>query len=379
MRKGKQPVILQVLPALETGGVERGTVEIARAISDKGYKSLVASNGGYLEIELKQSRSQHFKLPLDSKNPFVMWLNIGRLKKIIEKYDVDIVHARSRAPAWSAYFAAKKTKADFLTTFHGLYSTGGPLKKLYNSIMVRGKRVIAISDFIADHLKEIYAVKDRKIKTIHRGVDTEYFKPESVNHERVIKLSKQWGIPDEVPIIMLPARLSRWKGQKFLIESLAELPHKNFLCIMVGVGGAHQKYLKELNKLIAQKNMEKNVKIVGATNDMPAAYMLATVVVSASTKPEAFGRVALEAAAMGRPVIATKLGGSMETIIDGETGFLVESGNTKEMAETINKVLGMSASARKKIASNAAIHVRENFSIKKMCDKTIKLYNEVLD
>lgn len=374
----KQPVLLQVLPALHSGGVERGTVEIARAAVKAGFKSLVASQGGYMEAEIKKHGGIVFNLPLKSKNPFVIWRNIKKLEEIIRKEKVDVVHARSRAPAWSAYFAAKRTGCHFITTFHGLYSIQNKWKLKYNSVMVRGEKVVAISEFIKEHIIENYGVDEAKIKVIYRGVDFQQFHCRKMNSERKIKLINTCSLPDDMPIITLPGRITRWKGQKFLLESLQLLPHRNFFCIFVGDENQHPKYAAELKEAIHSLSLEKNCRLVGNIMDMPALYMLSSIVISASIKPEAFGRVATEAMAMGRPLIATNIGASCETVIDGVTGWLVQPGNTKQMAEKIDEVLAMSREELDKIGENAMRHVGENFTSDEMYGKTIELYREVI-
>lgn len=367
-----------MLPNLESGGVERGTVDIARAAAKEGFRSLVASAGGYLQIELKRAGAEHFTLPLDSKNPFTIWRNIRRLEKIIRNEKVDIIHARSRAPAWSAYFASIRTGIEFITTFHGVYKNGGKWKHKYNSIMVKGKPVIAISEFIEEHIKKNYHVSEKRIRTIPRGVDFDYFNPDNINPERIIKLTRAWNLPEEVPIIMMPARISRWKGHKFVIDALHMMPHKNFCCLFVGKEGSHTKYMKELQKKIKQMGLTNNCWFVGGVNDMPSVYALASVVVSPSTEPEAFGRIPIEAASMERICIATNIGGAKETIQDGKTGFLVEPNDPKQLAETLDKVLNMNESERRKITEKAKQFVRQNYSLKQMFEKTISVYMEVL-
>lgn len=373
-----KPVLLQVLPALHSGGVERGTVEIARAAVKAGFESLVASNGGYMAAEISRSGAEHFTLPLKSKNPFTMWQNSKRLEEIIRREKVDIVHARSRAPAWSAWLAAKRTGCHFITTFHGLYSTQNRLKRKYNAVMTKGEKVIAISNFIKEHLQETYGVEEERIEVIHRGVDFQHFTCQNMNPERKIKFTKVCSLPDDLPIIMLPGRITRWKGQKFLLESLKLLPHRNFFCIFVGSDAGHPRYLRELKATIRDLGLEENCRLVGNMLDMPALYMLSSIVISASVKPEAFGRVAVEAMAMGRPLIATDIGASRETVIDGETGWLVAPGDTVAMARKIDEILAMSNEELQVIGQKAMEHVRQNFSSEQMYEKTIDLYRGIL-
>jgi glycosyltransferase involved in cell wall biosynthesis len=371
--------VLQVLPALGAGGgVERGTVEIAAAVVAAGGRALVASEGGVQVHELTRAGAEHVVLPLASKNPLVMRANVGRLAAVIEGESVDIVHARSRAPAWSGYYAARQTGRHFLTTFHGTYSAGNWLKRHYNSVMTRGERVIALSGFIASHIHRVYGVPSRLIRVIHRGVDLARFDPARVGAERVVTLARKWRLPDGVLVVMLPGRLTRWKGQAFLIEAIARIRRRDIRCLLVGSDQGRTAYRRELEDLISRHGLNEVVRIVDHCDDMAAAYMLTDVVVSASSDPEAFGRVVAEAQALGRPVIASDHGGSRETVIAGETGWLTPPGDTQALADAIEHVLDLSEAARHALAEKAIAHVRRNFSKDAMCAKTLEVYNEVL-
>ena len=372
------PVLLQVLPALRSGGVERGTVEIARAAVEDGFTSLVASSGGGMVKQLEQAGARHFLLPLATKHPLHILRNSKRLEALIHEHHVDIVHARSRAPAWSAYLASKKTGCHFVTTFHGLYSQKFPLKKLYNSVMVRGEKVIAISKFIAEHIKKEYHIPENRIEVIYRGVDMDYFDPANVLAEQVETLRTQWRLTEDWPIILMPGRITRWKGQDFLLRSLTRLDNQPFYCVIVGSSEGHAKYHSELLHKIVQYRLEKNVRLVEPVDDMPAAYMLADVVVSASVRPEAFGRVIVEAQAMGKPVIATNFGGAKETVIHKETGRLVDVVTTEEMAEGLGKGISLSSERKQEMAKKNRQHVAEHFSLDSMRQNTLKLYRELL-
>ncbi|MDH5772639.1 MAG: glycosyltransferase family 4 protein, partial [Rhodospirillaceae bacterium] len=351
---GPSKTILQVLPALgSSGGVERGTIEIAGCISERGWNSLVTSNGGARVHQLARSGAKHFEMPLHSKNPITMWLNVGRLVKLIKQENVDLVHARSRAPAWSAYRACKKTGVPFITTFHGTYGAKGELKRSYNKVMTKGERVIAISSFIAGHLKRIYGVAADRIRVIHRGVDIATFDPAKVSAERVVQLASAWRLEEGLPVVMLPGRLTRWKGQSIFIQAVARLGRKDIRCVLVGSDQGRSGYRKELEKQISRLDLDGVVRIVDNCDDMPAAYMLADVVISASTDPEAFGRIVTEAQALGRPIIAPDHGGARETIIEGETGWLVEPGNEEQLAKAIGHALDLDKDIRQKMADNA--------------------------
>ena len=372
--------VLQVLPALGAGGgVERGTIEIARAITDAGGRALVASAGGTAVHEVARAKGEHIALPVDSKNPLVMRANIGRLVRLIRERNVDIVHARSRAPAWSAYFAARKTGTPLVTTFHGTYGTGNPLKRKYNSVMTYGDRVIAISNFIAGHIRQVYGTSANKIRVIPRGVDIDWFNPARIPGERVATLANQWRLGDGLPVIMLPGRLTRWKGQTVFLDAVARLGRKDIRCVLVDSDQGRLEYRRELEELIARLDLESVVRIVDHCADMPAAYMLTDVVVSASTDPEAFGRVVPEAQALGRPVVASDHGGVRETIIENETGWLTPPGDAAALAAALENVLSLDVPARRLLAAKAMTNVRENFSKDTMCARTLDVYNEVLN
>ncbi|MGE5504468.1 MAG: glycosyltransferase family 4 protein [Actinomycetota bacterium] len=376
---GRQPVVLQVLPALVTGGVERGTVDMAAALAEAGWKAIVASAGGPMVRELLRAGAEHVTLPLDKRGPFAIRANADRLARLVTDLGVDILHARSRAPAWSGWMAAQKTGVHFVTTFHGTYNLGlFGLKNRYNSVMTRGERVIAISDFIAEHAHRIYGLDPARIRVVPRGIDLKKFDPTRVSPERIIQLAQKWRLPDGYRVIMLPGRLTRWKGQAVLIEALARLGRHDLRCLLVGSDQGRTGYRAELMELIRRHDLVDVVHIVDECNDMPAAYMLTDVVVSASTDPEAFGRVVVEGQAMGRPVIATDHGAPRETILPGETGWLTRPGDATALAQALDRFLALSVEQRDVIAARAIEHVRANFSKETMCARTMAVYREVL-
>jgi len=378
-KSGAPVTVMQVLPALGgSGGVERGTVEVAGAITQHGWRSLVASNGGERVYQLQRAGAEHFELPLHSKNPFVMYANIGRLEKLIKSQNVDLVHARSRAPAWSAYFACKRAGIAFVTTFHGTYGAENKMKRAYNAVMIKSHRIIAISAFIAGHLKQIYGASGDKIRVIHRGVDLDNFDQAKISVERVVKLANDWRLEDGYPVVMLPGRLTRWKGQSVFIEAVAKLGRKDIRCVLVGSDQGRTGYRKELERLIENRDLGGVVRIVDHCDDMPTAYMLADVVVSASTDPEAFGRVVVEAQALGRLVVAPNHGGACETIEPGKTGWLVAPGNSDDLAKALGEALSLGDDERQAYASRAIESVRADFSKASMCAKTLAVYQEVL-
>lgn len=374
------PTILQVLPELRTGGVERGTIEITRALTEAGWRAVVVSAGGELVGRIRHVGGEHITLPVNSKNPFTVMANTGRLVSLIQEHGVDVVHARSRAPAWSAYRAAQETKRHFVTTFHGVYGLQSNAKKRYNSVMTKGERVIAVSHFIADHILTHYDVDPSRLTVIHRGVDLDLFSPDKAMPQRMAELIKAWNLPDDgLPVILVPGRITRWKGQDVCLKALAKLAHRNFHCILLGPEEGHEAYGKELRKLIKVLNLEGNVRLVGSTPFMAEAYKLASIVVAPSVQPEAFGRVPAEAQAMGKPVIASRHGGACETVIDHETGLLVPPGDVMELAKAIQEALTLEPDLRAQVERQAIWNIREHFSSRVMCDKTLGLYQELLD
>lgn len=374
----RAPGVLQVLPTLGTGGVERGTIDVARALVAAGWRALVASAGGPLVREVERAGAEHVALPVDSKNPFVMRGNIDRLADLVRTHDIDIVHARSRAPAWSARGAAARAGAHFVTTFHGTYNVGNPLKKAYNAIMTRGERVIAISQFIGRHVVADYGADPARVVVIPRGIDLALFDRAAVSPERIVRLAQAWRLDDGVPVVMLPGRLTEWKGQSVLIEAIARLGRRDLHCILVGDDQGRAAYRKRLENDIARLGLESVVRLIGHCNDMPAAYMLADVVVSASTDPEAFGRVAAEAQALGRLIVATDHGAARETVIDSVTGWLVAPGDAQALAEGLRVALGTGPAARDAMTARAVAHARERFATDRMCAQTLAVYEEIL-
>ena len=376
---GRLATILQVVPALGSGGgVERGTVEIAEAIVDAGGRALVASAGGIQVHEVIRAGGEHIELPVGSKNPVVMYKNISRLATLIERENVDLIHVRSRAPAWSALYAAKRTQRPLVTTFHGTYNARNFIKRTYNSVMTKGERVIAISTFIAEHVRRLYGVPASRLRTIHRGVDLYRFDPAKVSAERVVKLANDWRLTDGHPVVMLPGRLTRWKGQTVFVEAVAKLERRDIRCLIVGGDQGRQDYRRELEAMVERHELGEVVRIVDHCADMPAAYMLSDAVVSASTDPEAFGRVMIEAQALGRPVIASDHGGARETVLPDQTGWLVPPGDPDALSEALRKVLALDEAARGRLSGAAIANVEKHFSKQRMCAKTLEVYNEVL-
>ncbi len=377
------PVILQLVPALDEGGVERGALEIAEAIIEAGGRALIATAGGKMEPRLRQMGGEVFRMPLHRKGPLRMWMNTQRLKRLIRREKVDLVHARSRAPAWSGWKAVQKTRTPFVTTYHGAYNEGPPGKRRYNSVMSRGKPVIAVSNFIAEMIHNRHATPVENIVTIPRGADLSIFNRHLVTSERIASLVQAWHMEDEQrPVFMLPGRLTRWKGQEVFIDACKILRERRgpeaFLGLIVGTAKEGSDYLNALDKRLSKTQTGDCIRIVGACNDMPAAYMLSSCVLSASTDPEAFGRVAVEAQAMGCPVIATNHGGGCETVEDDITGVLVEPGDPSSMASAMEEILDLTEEERGWVYDAATSRVAKHFSIERMQESTLDVYENVL-
>ncbi len=370
------PVVLQVLPALGTGGVERGTVEMTEAIAQSGGVALVASAGGPQEPSIRRAGGRHISLPLDTKNPWSIWRNAGRLAVVIRAERVVIVHARSRAPAWSAWLACRRTGAHFMTTHHGTYSEAFPLKRRYNRVMALGERVIAASRFIADLIQQRHGTDPGRIRVIPRGVDTTIFDPDAVSPDRIARLAKVWRLPDGMPTVLLPGRLRAWKGQSVLLDAVARMTNRNVCCVLVG--GGDRRITRRLIRQAERLGIADRLRMAGNTDDMPAALMLADVVIHASTEPEAFGRVVIEAQAMARLVIASDLGGPVETVDDGETGWRVPPGDADALAKSIDHVLALPEEERQAVGAQARSSVLRRYTKRAMQEATLDVYEELL-
>lgn len=378
--------ILQIAPRLDSGGVERTTLEIAEALAGAGARALVAAEGGRMVGELQARGGEFLPFPAASKNPLAMAASIGRLAALIRRERVDIVHARSRAPAWVAYAATRQTKTPFITTWHSAYSEGAPFKRRYNAIMAKGDIVIANSRFTAGLIAERHPEAAGRIATIPRGVDLRAFSPETVGPERVRALRAAWGAAPDQRIVLLPARLARRKGHRTLIEAAAILAREgraDLVYVFAGEGGGA--YAREIDKAAEAAGVGRVVKRVGHCEDMPAAYLAAAVVAIPSTEPEAFGRTSVEAQAMGAAVVVADHGAARETILAPprcgpreRTGWLVPPGEAPGLAAAIGAALDLGAAARDELAAAARNHARRNFSIERMCARTLTLYEAAL-
>jgi glycosyltransferase involved in cell wall biosynthesis len=378
----RRPAILQIIPRLDTGGAERATIDVARALAADGYRALVASEGGRMENELRDAGGTLVRMRAASKNPLTVLANANRLARLIRKEGVALVHARSRAPAWSALLAAKRTGIPFVTTYHGFYNAKSALKRFYNSVMARGDVVIANSQWTAEHIAKTYPSQESKLVAIPRGIDLTYFDPDAVSLTRVAALRRTWGIADNDLVVLLPGRLTRWKGQLVLIEALARLRREgrlpNVHAVLAGDAQGRDAYTSELNDAIAAAGLVDVVVCPGHVTDMPAAYLASDVVTSASTDPEAFGRVAAEAAAMRRPVIATAHGGAMETVINGESGMLVPPNDAAALADAMAELLAAPPEHLAEMGERGRTHVTRRFSTESMCAATLDVYRTLL-
>jgi glycosyltransferase involved in cell wall biosynthesis len=370
--------ILQVLPRLDTGGAERVVIETAEALSAIGHQTLIACEGGPLTQPALRAGAEILLLPLASKSPITMRRNASRLVKLIRSQKIDLVHAHSRAPAWSALWATRRTGTPFVTTWHGTYNENAPFKRRYNAVMASGDRVIAVSHFIAGQIRARNRGVESRLRVIPGGVDLQKFDPANILGDRVAKMARDWRLNVGEPTILLPARLTAWKGQKLLIAALALLQNKDAVVVLVGDDQGRESYAQSLITQAESLGVAGRLRLAGHTEDMPAALMLADIVVNASTDPEGFGRTIVEAQAMGRLVIAANHGGAGETITDGRTGFLFPPGNAQALANAIDMALDFSADQRIAWAQNARALVQETYSVATMQNAILSVYGELL-
>ena len=374
--KGK--VIVQILPALNNGGVERGTIEMAEAIVRAGGRAVVISTGGLLESKLQRIGAEHISLNVATKNP-LKWSFIRRqIRDALKAVRADLVHIRSRAPAWIALSVARSLGLATVTTIHGRFKASHVFKRLYNSVMIKSDHIIAISDYIEALTTSQFPKASEKITVIHRGVDVDLFNPQAVSAQRVINVSEKLSLPDGVPVVMLPARPTAWKGASILIAAMSKLIHFDYVLVLMGAGDGSDDYIATLTKQIKQVGISEKCRISPSVSDMPASMMLSDVVVMPSITPEPFGRVAVEASAMGCPVVAFDHGGASESIVHGKTGWLAEPGNVDDLADCIGQALNLTHKQRQKLALDAQNYVEKHFTSEKMCQSTISLYVDLL-
>ncbi len=378
--------VLQVIPKLGYGGAETGCFDIAHYLPENNCESFIVTSGGELLKFVDKKKVKIFKLPVQSKNPLLIFINSIILIGIILLNNISIVHARSRAPAWSCLIASKITGRKFVTTFHGTYNFKTNLKKFYNSVMVRSDLIIAGSNFIFSHIKENYSMYlnyKKKFLVIFRGINVDYFDSSTTFENDEKKLLKQWDIEKDKKIILLPGRLTSWKGQEVFIEAVnlvnIELGYEAFYTVILGSDQGRQLYKKKLIRLSEQYRMSKQMRFIDHCKNMALAYKVSDIIVSASNQPEAFGRVSVEAQSMGKPIVASNIGGSNETVIDGKTGFLFESNNAKSLSKQILKVLNMDETSLKMMGIDARKNVTQRFNVEKMCFSTYSEYKRLLN
>ena len=378
--------VLQVIPKLGYGGAETGCYDIAHYLPENNCKSFIVTSGGELTKFVDKEKVRLIKLPVQSKNPFLILFNSIVLIGIILFYDISIVHARSRAPAWSCFIATKLTKRKFVTTFHGTYNFEGKIKKIYNSVMVRSDLIIAGSNFIFSHIKENYSEfmkSTKKFLVIFRGINVDYFDASTKLENDEKKLLQKWEINEEKKIILMPGRLTSWKGQQLFIEAVnlvkIELGYEAFHVVILGSEQGRNLYKKKLISLSEQYHLTNQIKFIDHCEDMALAYKVSDIVISASVEPEAFGRVAVEAQSMEKLIIASNIGGSNETIIDGKTGLLFDSGDPKSLSKKIIEGLKMDNSTIKLIGKEGRKNIIKKFNVEKMCFSTYSEYKRLLN
>ena len=377
--------VLQVIPKLGYGGAETGCYDIAHFLSEKDCGSFIATSGGELLKFVKKNKVGILKLPVHSKNPLLIFLNALILSFFIIFKKINIVHARSRAPAWSCYLACIITNTIFVTTFHGTYNFKNKFKKFYNSIMLRSKLTIAGSNFIFEHINNNYNEylnKKNKLRVIFRGINIDYFNQKNVSMLKQEKLKAEWLLEPNNFTILMPGRLTSWKGQEKFIESLNILIEDfnitNFQAILLGSDQGRKVYSKKLLSLAERYSLTKKIKFISHCKDMPLAYSLADVVVSASIEPEAFGRVAVEAQSMGKPIIASNIGGSKETVLNKKTGFLYKYDDPRELAKNLNTVIQLNQEELKLMGNEGRKNIAKKFDVEAMCDSNLREYKKLL-
>ncbi len=378
--------VLQVIPRLGYGGAETGCYDIAHYLPENNCKSFIVTSGGELTKFIDKKKVRLIKLPVHSKNPLLIFVNAIILVGIILFFNISIVHARSRAPAWSCLLATKLTRRKFVTTFHGTYNFSGKLKKFYNSVMVRSDLVIAGSNFIFSHVKENYSQflnHKKKFLVIFRGINVDYFDSSTKLENEEKKLLQKWEINKEKKIILMPGRLTSWKGQELFIEAInlvkKELGYEAFHVVILGSDQGRDLFKKKLIRLTEQYRLTNQIKFIDHCKDMSLAYKVSDIIVSASIEPEAFGRVAVEAQSMEKLIIASNIGGSNETIINGKTGILFESGDANSLGKKIIQALTMDETSIKLIGKDGRKNVIKKFNVEKMCFSTYSEYKRLLN
>jgi len=383
----KKIKVLQVIPKLDYGGAETGCYDLAHFLPEQGCKSFIVTSGGVLLKFIKKEKVKVFRLPVQSKNPILILFNAIIISLIILIYNINIIHARSRAPAWSCLIATKITSRKFVTTFHGTYNFSNRFKKFYNSVMVRSHLIIAGSNFIFSHINENYGDfflnRKRKLLVIFRGINANYFNPQKISLSKIEKFSKKNSIDRDKFIILLPGRLSFWKGQKIFIEALKLLSEQNnnqpFEGIIIGGDQGRSVYKKQLIALVERYRLKKIIKFIDHCDEMPVAYKIANLVCSCSSEPEAFGRISVEAQSMGIPIIASDIGASTETIVKDKTGFLFKSGDSNALTNAIIMVMQKDYNSLKSIGFEGRKNILKKFDVDKMCHTTFTEYKKLIE
>ena len=378
--------VLQVIPKLGFGGAETGCYDLAHYLAEENCKSFLITSGGELLKHVRRDKVKVIYLPVQSKNPIIIFFNFIIIFFILLIYKIDIVHARSRAPAWSCLWACFFSGKKFVTTFHGTYNFSGKLKQFYNSIMVRSKIIIAGSNFIFNHINENYQkylnFKKQKLIVIFRGINLEYFNKKNILEKKLNDLALDWKVDRKKFIILLPGRLTRWKGQENFIEALNLLSEEynieNFLAIILGSNQGREVYSKKLSLLVERYRLGKKITFIEHCKEMPLAYALSNLVVSSSIEPEAFGRVAVEAQAMNKPIVASDIGGSRETVLNGKSGLLYKFNDPKELAKAINKIIKMDKELVSLMGEVGRKNVETKYNVDRMCQTTFTEYKKLL-
>ncbi len=378
--------VLQVIPKLGYGGAETGCYDLAHYLHEQDCKSYIATSGGELLKYVDKKKVKIIKLPVHSKNPLLILLNSICLAFIILFLNINIVHARSRSPAWSCLIATKLTFRKFVTTFHGTYNFSSNIKKFYNSVMVKSDLLIAGSNFIFSHINDNYQKylnPKKKFLVIFRGINTEYFDPDNLTKNSVSKLKTLWQIEENSKVILLPGRLTSWKGQELFIEAINKFkklnPNLDFIAVVLGGDQGRTVYKKKLERLVEQYDLTNNFRFIEKCEYMPAAYMLSDIIVSSSIEPESFGRVSVEAQSMRKPIIASNIGGSNETIIDNKSGILFESGNADSLSKKIDEVINLDTLTLELMGKEGRKNVINRFNIEKMCLNTYSEYKKLFN
>ena len=378
--------VLQVIPKLGYGGAETGCFDIAHYLFENNCSSFLITNGGPLTKFINKKKVKYIRLPVNSKNPIIMLLNTILISVIVFFYNIDIIHARSRAPAWSCFLASRITRKKFVTTFHGTYNFKSKIKKFYNSVMLRSDLVIAGSNFIFSHIKENYKEylnSSKKFLVIFRGINIDYFDASTTFTEDEDKLFKSWNLEVEKKTILLPGRITEWKGHEMFIEAMnkinIQLGHKSFKAVILGSDQGRDLYKKKLIRLVEQYRMNDQIKFVDHCENMPLAYKISDLIVSTSIEPEAFGRIAVEAQSMEKPIIASNLGGSKETIVNNKTGILFDAGDSDDLSKKIIEFFNFDKSTIEQMGKEGRKNVSAKFNVEKMCFSTYSEYKKLIN